>query len=175
MIYDPICACIGSAEHIEAKRARVEEVAAPPPPLPLEESVLADCALTRTEDASMHEVYIALPALATLTLILRIERRRHVIRERAAAVAPPPPVVPGPAAYGMERRGQLYHDRTLVRSTRKFEASSSVWLLQIIGIVGNNIQDNNSILNEIIMINSLTVINYHKARVYRDQKIKSFL
>ncbi|KAI6196417.1 hypothetical protein M3Y94_01106800 [Aphelenchoides besseyi] len=74
-------------------------------------TVQADCDLQRREDRSSNEVIFAQPRTAEIALILRRERYIHKQRKLEKA------------AYGMERDGQEFRDRTVLHATRRFESA----------------------------------------------------
>ncbi|KAH7693085.1 CRE-CPNA-2 protein, partial [Aphelenchoides avenae] len=69
----------------------------------------ADCDLQRREDQSFNEVIFAQARVEGISLLLRTER----LRRRKE---------PEPAAYGLERQGQSFADRTVLRTGRRFES-----------------------------------------------------
>ncbi|KAI6193820.1 Copine domain-containing protein [Aphelenchoides besseyi] len=74
-------------------------------------TVQADCDLQRREDRSSNEVIFAQARTAEIALILRRERYIHKQRKLEKA------------AYGMEREGQEFRDRTVLHATRRFESA----------------------------------------------------
>lgn len=69
----------------------------------------AMCVLQRKEDRSSNEVLIAQARLAELALILR--RERYIQRQKLQK-----------AAYGMEKEGQEFQDKTIMRTTKRYES-----------------------------------------------------
>uniref|UniRef100_A0A915D177 Uncharacterized protein n=1 Tax=Ditylenchus dipsaci TaxID=166011 RepID=A0A915D177_9BILA len=76
---------------------------------PEDAKATADCDLHRTEDSSVNEVFIALPLIQALTFILRVEHHFHKAKDQKAA-------------YDLHRQGQQFKDRTMIKSTKKFDS-----------------------------------------------------
>lgn len=134
----------------QRKRYDSEEEEAKPPTPPAPVTAVADCDLHRSEDRSANEVIIAVPrteapmhvpirrptpatALADCDLHKTEDRSvNEVVTEmprveslRAVIKRPKPKPKPlEPAAYGLERRGQEFSGRTVLRSAGRFESES---------------------------------------------------
>ncbi|KAK0395627.1 hypothetical protein QR680_001365 [Steinernema hermaphroditum] len=76
-------------------------------------NVFADCDLTRTEDFSSNNVFIAIPNELSLEVILRTERVRSKAKQLEAA------------SYGLEQSGHRYEETTTLKRTTRFESAPS--------------------------------------------------